>query len=148
MLILQQTNQWLKLLWSWELSTFDNLDSLRPSDMRWQPGHQWFRWGLAARLAPGHCRTQCLKFIIGLLGRFQWNIDRTYIFIEANAFENVFDRTAAVLSRPRCVKYSRSMPFVALWYVCRVSWMYVYTPIDESVIKFTMIMRTINVRYH
>ena len=37
--------------------------------------------------------------------KFQWNLKRNwYIFIQANTFENVVWKMAAILSRPQCVK--------------------------------------------
>ena len=47
---------------------------------------------------------------------------------------------------PRYVKYSLANALCYVIIICRVR-MCVYTITDEPMIKFTMVMRTINVRY-
>ena len=44
----------------------------------------------------------------GIRNKFQWNFNQNYnIFIQENAFENVVWKTAAILSRPQCVKLTK-----------------------------------------
>ena len=55
---------------------------------------------------PSHYLKQCWNIVkLDLGNKFQWNLKRNwYIFIEANAFENVVWKMVAILSRPQCVK--------------------------------------------
>ena len=104
--ILRQNGQWLNLLWLWELSTFDILNSLRSSDMSRKSNHHWFIWWLVARSAPGHCLIQWLN-----------NVNWTC---------KCRRQTAAFLSRPRYVKYSLVNALCYVIIICRVR-MCVYT---------------------
>ena len=49
---------------------------------------------------------QCWNIVkLNLRNKFQWNLKRNwYIFIQANALENVVWKMAAILSRPQCVE--------------------------------------------
>ena len=51
-------------------------------------------------------QNQCWNIVNLTLGnKLQWNLNRNwYIFIQENAFENIVCVTAAILSRPQCVK--------------------------------------------
>ena len=84
------------------------INSLRQSDayMRRQSNHHWFRWWLVAWSAPSHYLNQCWNIVHWTLrNKLQWNVNRnSYIFIKKNPFENVDWKTAAILSRPQCVK--------------------------------------------
>ena len=55
---------------------------------------------------PSHYLNQCWDiFNSNLSNKFQWNLKRnSHICIQENAFENVACETAAILSRPQCVK--------------------------------------------
>ena len=55
-------------------------------------------------MAPSHYLNQCWNIVNWTLGnKLQWNLNRNLnIFIEENAFENVW-KMAAILSRPQCV---------------------------------------------
>ena len=59
--------------------------------------------------APSHYLNQSWNIVNSNLGKkFQWNIKQnSYIFIQWNAFKNVCE-TAAILSRPQCVKRKRA----------------------------------------
>ena len=56
--------------------------------------------------APSYYLNQCWNIVNWTLGnKNKWNINRNlYIFIQENAFENVFWKMAAILFRPQCVK--------------------------------------------
>ena len=55
-------------------------------------------------LSPGR-RQAITRTNAGLGNKLQWNLNRNwYIFIQENAFESVLCETAAILSRPQCVK--------------------------------------------
>ena len=57
-------------------------------------------------IGSSHYLNQCWNIVNWTLGtKLQWNLDRNpNIFIQENAFESVVCETAAILSRPQCVK--------------------------------------------
>ena len=84
------------------------LNSLRPSDaymLQWA-NHHWFSSWLVAWSAPSHYLNQCWNIANWTIKDYiQWNRNQSsYIFTSENAFENVVYETAAILSRPQCVK--------------------------------------------
>ena len=73
------------------------------------------RWLLPSLVDTGHICCHYWQHILvvnwTLRNKLQWNLNRnSNIFIQENAFESVVCETAAILSRPQCVK----MP-VVLW---------------------------------
>ena len=84
-----------------------SINSSMPSDayMRQWITHHWYRSWLVAWPAPSHYLNQCWDIVnSNLRYKPQWNLKRnSYIFIQENVFENVFWKTAAILSRPQCV---------------------------------------------
>ena len=83
-------------------------NSLRSRDayMRQLINHHWFRLWLVAWPVPSHYLNQRWNIVNWTLGnKLQWNPNRNSDhFIQENAFENVVCETAAILSRPKCVK--------------------------------------------
>ena len=65
-------------------------------------------------MAPSHYLNQCWNIVNWILAnKPQWSLNRNiFIFIQENAFENVFWNKAAILSRPQCVK-----TFSYVWHV-------------------------------
>ena len=65
-----------------------------------------FQIWLVAWSTPSHYLNQCWNIANWTLrNKLQWNLNRnSYIFIQENAFENVFWKMAAILSWPQCVK--------------------------------------------
>ena len=70
-------------------------------------GHNWFRQWLVACSVPSHYLNQCWNIInLTLKIKIQLNVKwNSYIIIQENAFENVICKMAAILSRPRRVKW-------------------------------------------
>ena len=69
-------------------------------------GHHWFTLWLVACSAPNHYLNQCCIVVNWTLtNKIQSNCVRnSNIFIQENAFENVFWKMLAILSHPQCVK--------------------------------------------
>ena len=65
--------------------------------------------GFVAWPAPSHYLNQCWIIVNWTLrNKLQWNLNRnSNIFIQENAFESVVCETAAILSRPQCVKLNK-----------------------------------------
>ena len=68
-------------------------------------GHHLFRWWLIAWSAPSRYLNQCWNIVNWTRrNNFQRNFDRkSNIFIQQNAFEDVFCEMAVILSRSQCV---------------------------------------------
>ena len=84
------------------------VNSLRPLDpyRHWQSNHHWFRQWIVTRSVSSHYLNQCWNIVNWTLRNkrhrnFNW---KSYIFIEANTFENVVCKIVAILSWPQCVK--------------------------------------------
>ena len=106
--------QWVKQTWMKSkgvLSSFE-LQWLGPliyQYMRQWTNHHWLRKWLVAWPTPTHYLDQCWDIVNWTLrNKLQWNLNRnSHIFIQENAFENVVCEMAAILSRPRCWRFSR-----------------------------------------
>ena len=84
----------------WKQDQHNEINSLRPSD------HHWFRKWLVAWPAPSHYLNQCWVIVNWTFrNKLQWNLNgNSNILIQENAFESVVCETAAILSRPQCIK--------------------------------------------
>ena len=83
----------------------DGVNSLRPSDAYTIIGSDN---GLSPERRQANIWTNDGILLMepwNLRNKLQWNFRRnSYIFIQENAFENIACETAAILSRPQCVK--------------------------------------------
>ena len=92
------------------LVTVTRVNSLRPSDICVSNltiiGSDNSLLWKSHYLVESHYLNQCWDIVNWTIrNKFQWNFIRnSFIFIQENAFENVVCKTAAILSRPQCVK--------------------------------------------
>ena len=91
-----------------------SLNSSRPSDayMRQQTRPSLLHI-MACRLTGAKPSSEPMLDYCYLRNKLQWNLNQdSNIFIQQNAFESVVCETAAILSRPQCVKPSKTWPLV------------------------------------
>ena len=68
--------------------------------------------------APSYYLKQCRNIVNWILrNKLKWNLNQnSYIFIQENAFENVFCKMTAILYQPQCVNKTKNPPS------CQVLW--------------------------
>ena len=88
--------------------------------------------------ATSHYLNQCWYIVnLTLRNKLQWNINHNwYIFTQENTFEHVVWKMAAVLSRPRCVK----------WYIFSIS-RHLLT-INQNMFFYAFISAVNNINIH
>ena len=71
-----------------------------------ESGQLWFREWLVAYSAPSYYLNQCWLIVNWLLtNKLQWNLNQNInLFVDENAYENIFCEMKAILSRGRWVK--------------------------------------------